>query len=53
MARIAQARALLTGGDASLTGLALIEAAEVARERGLPALAARADAMIKARSVRA
>ena len=53
MARIAQARALLTGGDASLTGLALVEAAEVARERGLPALAARADAMMKARSVRA
>ncbi|WP_395650547.1 hypothetical protein [Brevundimonas sp.] len=53
MARIAQARALLTGGDASLTGLALIEAAEVARERGLPALAARADAMMRSRSVRA
>jgi len=46
MARIAQARALLTGTDAGTSGLALFEAAEVARERGLPGLAARAQALI-------
>ncbi|CAN5315663.1 hypothetical protein BH10PSE1_BH10PSE1_00490 [soil metagenome] len=46
MARIAQARSLLTGADAGTSGLALFEAAEVARERGLPGLAARAQALI-------
>lgn len=46
MARIAQARSLLTGGDAGTSGLALFEAAEVARERGLPGLAARAQTLI-------
>ena len=46
MARIAQARALLTGSDASQSALALFEAADVARERGLPGLAARAQTLI-------
>lgn len=46
MARIAQARTLLTGAEAGSAGLALCEAADVARERGLPALAARAEALI-------
>jgi hypothetical protein len=49
MARIAQARALLTGADAGSSALALFEAAEVARERGLPGLAARAQALIAQR----
>ncbi|MDB5422213.1 MAG: hypothetical protein JWR59_2160 [Brevundimonas sp.] len=46
MARIAQARSQLTGADAGTANLALFEAADVARERGLPALAARAEALI-------
>ena len=46
MARIARARAMLTGSDASATGLALLEAAEVARDHGMPGLAARADALL-------
>lgn len=46
MARIAQARSQLTGADAGTANLALFEAADVARARGLPALAARAEALI-------
>ena len=46
MARIARARAVLTGSDASATGLALVEAAEVAHEHGMPGLAARAKALL-------
>jgi hypothetical protein len=46
MARIAQARARLTGADEGSAGLALFDAAEVARECGLPGLAARAEALI-------
>ena len=46
MARIAQARSRLTGAEAGSANLALFEAADVARERGLPALAARAEALI-------
>lgn len=46
MARIAQARSLLTGAEAGTASLALFEAADVATERGLPALAARAQALI-------
>lgn len=46
MARIAQARSKLTGAEAGSANLALFEAADVARDRGLPALAARAEALI-------
>ncbi len=46
MARIAQARSLLTGAEAGAACLALFEAADVASERGLPGLAARAQALI-------
>jgi hypothetical protein len=49
MARIARARALLTGSDASASALALLEAAEVARDHGLPDLAARAKALLEVR----
>jgi hypothetical protein len=49
MARIARARALLTGSDASASALALLEAAEVARDHGLPDLAARAKALLTVR----
>ncbi|HEX8471332.1 MAG TPA: hypothetical protein VF633_09485 [Brevundimonas sp.] len=49
MVRIARARALLTGSDASATGLALLEAAEVAYERGMPGLADRAKALLGVR----
>jgi hypothetical protein len=46
MARIAQARSRLTGAEPGTANLALFEAADVAREQGLPALAARAEALI-------
>ncbi|CAN5251378.1 hypothetical protein BH10PSE2_BH10PSE2_01670 [soil metagenome] len=49
MVRIGQARARLTGTEPRDAGLALFEAADVARERGVPGLAARAQAMIEAR----
>jgi hypothetical protein len=49
MARIARARALLTGSDASASSLALLEAAEVARDHGLPDLAARARSLLAIR----
>lgn len=50
MARIARARSRLTGADASAANLGLFEAAEVARERGLPALSARAQTLIACRA---
>lgn len=50
MARIARARSRLTGADASAANLGLFEAAEVARERGLPALSARAQDLIACRA---
>ena len=49
MARIARARALLTGSDASAAALALLEAAEVASDHGLLDLAARARSLLTVR----
>lgn len=49
MARIARARARLTGTDSSASGLALLEAAEVARDHGMPGLADRANALLGVR----
>jgi hypothetical protein len=49
MARIARARAVLTGSDASASSLALLEAAEVAHDHGLPDLAARARSLLAIR----
>jgi len=49
MARIARARALLTGSDDSAASLALLEAAEVASDHGLLDLAARARSLLAVR----
>jgi len=52
MARIGAARAGLMGLDASLGTLGLAEAAEVAREYGVPAIAARAVGLLSASTIR-
>ena len=53
MARLATARASLTGTPPGYAGLALFEAAEAARDHGALAIAARAEGLVQALAVRA
>ena len=53
MARLATARASLTGAPPGYAGLALFEAAEAARDHGALAIAASAEGLVQALAVRA
>lgn len=53
MARLATAREVLTGSEAGQSGLAVLEAIDVAREHGALGLATRAEALMRKLAVRA